>query len=174
MANEQVLNKKTTQENEAAQTKAKALFQGIAFYLSEELFLLDVMSILEIYLAKRIFPLPNTTKKLLGVINFRGNILPVYSLKRILEMDENIAAKPEDASDEENYIIMIKKDKDIFGLLIDAIYRNVSVTEDNYREGKYLKKWARNFLFKGVVLEGEREILDLDIDNLLRYMVSLK
>lgn len=168
----QVLNKKTGEEVKDDK-KARVLFQGIAFRLDDEIFAMDVMSIQEIIFAHKIYRVPNTNERLLGVLNLRGNILPVYSLKLVLGMEDPFRGRNV-VHDEDKFIIMIKKERDIFGILIDGIYKNIAATEDNYKTGRHIERWSRNTLFSGVILEGENEILSVHIDNLLKYIISLK
>ncbi len=169
---ERVLNKKIDETAEIDK-KARVIFQSVAFHLENSIYAMDVMSIQEIIFARKIYRVPNTNEKLLGVLNLRGNILPTYSLKLTLGMEDPM--KGLNVVDEEGkFIIMIKKEKDVFGILIDSIYKNIPATEDNYRKGNYIERWSKNILFSGVILEGEKEILVINIDNLLRYIISSK
>lgn len=174
MAESTSLNKQVSNEIVEKQSKAKELFQVIAFYLEDRIFCLNIMHIRDIIIARKIYKVPNTNEKLLGAINLRGEILPVYSLKLILEMEDKLKGQNIIKEQEDRFIITVKRDKDIFGIFVDGIYKNVSVNDDNYRKGSYLKKWSKNYIFSGVILEENREILNIDIENLLRYMISLK
>ncbi len=169
-----ILNKRVGGDIDEQQVKSNVYFQGIAFYLGKSLFCMDIMSIRDIIAAKKIYKVPNTTDKLLGTINLRGEILPVYSLKLVLSIPDNIAGKNIIEEEEDKFIITVKKDRDIFGIFVDAIYKNMVATEENYREGNYLQKWSKNYLFNGVLLDEDNEILVLNIENLLRHLISLK
>lgn len=175
MSKEDILNRKTTDQEEQEKSKlaSKVLFQGVSFYLDNSLYAMDVMSIKEFYTPDRLYKVPNTTDKLLGVLNLRGYILPVYSLKKIMEMPDDMV-NVEDFSDKEKFIIIIQRGKDQFGILIDAIHKNITGTEDNFRTGNYLQKWSRNYLFEGVLLDQDHEILVINIENMLKYMTTLK
>ncbi len=168
---QKILNKKI--EDRAQEKKSKVFFQAISFKLDDNIYAMDVMNIVEIIFAHRIYKVPNTDSRLLGVLNLRGNILPVYSLKMILGMEDSV--KDRDVIDEEEkFIIMIRKEKDTFGIFIDAIYKNITATEDNYRTGTFIEKWSKNSLFKGVILEEEKEILIVNVESLLKFIVTLK
>lgn len=169
---EKILNKKAETAAET-EKKAKLLFQSIAFRVDKSVYAMDVMHIQEIIFARKIHRVPNTSDALLGVLNLRGNILPVYSLKLVLGLDDQLRGKNV-VEEEENFIIMIKKDRDVFGIFIDSVYKTIPVTEDNYKTGKYIEQWSKNTLFSGVVLEEEKEILVINMNSLLKYIVSLK
>lgn len=169
---DKILNKKIENVSET-EKKVKVLFQSIAFRIDKSVYAMDVMNIQEIIFAHKIHRVPNTTEAMLGVLNLRGNILPVYSLKLILGMDDHLRGKNV-VEEEEKFIIMIKKEKDVFGLFIDSVYKTIPVTEENYKTGKYIEQWSKNTLFSGVVLEDTKEILVINMDSLLKYIVSLK
>jgi chemotaxis signal transduction protein len=168
---QRILNKKI--EEKGQEKKATVFFQVISFKLDDNIYAMDVMNIVEIIFAHKIYKVPNTDKKLLGVLNLRGNILPVYSLKMILGMNDSVSDR-DVIEEEDKFIIMIKKEKDTFGILIDAIYKNIAATEDNYRTGTFIERWSKNSLFKGVILQQEKEILVVNVETLLKYIITLK
>lgn len=167
-----ILNKKVD-ETVTADKKTRSLFQTVAFRLDTNIYAMDVMNIQEIVFSRKLYKVPNTNEKLLGVLNLRGNILPVYSLKLILGMEDPLKGLNV-VNEDDKFIIMIKKEKDVFGIFIDSIYKNITATEDNFKAGKYIERWSRNFLYNGVILEQDKEILSIHIDNLLKHIVSLK
>lgn len=169
---EKVLNKKID-DTSLVEKKIKTLFQSIAFYLDKGLYAMDVQYIQEIIFSKAIYQVPNTNEKLLGVLKLRGSILPVYSLKLILGLEDSAKGKIV-VEDEEKFIIMIKKEKDIFGILLDSIYKNIAATEDNFKAGKYIEKLSKNTLYNGVILDDNKEIFMINVDQLLKYIISLK
>ncbi len=169
---EKILNRKV-EETIEVEKKAKIIFQSIAFRLESSIYSMDVMNIQEIIFARKIYRVPNTNETLLGVLNLRGNILPTYSLKLILGMKDAMKGLNV-VNEEDKFIIMIKKDKDVFGILIDSIYKNIPATEENFKTGNNIERWSKNSLFSGVILDGSKEILMINIDNLLKYIISLK
>jgi purine-binding chemotaxis protein CheW len=170
---DKILNKRFDDKKEQDDKKARILFQSIAFRLDNSIYAMDVMNIQEIIFARKIYRVPNTNERLLGVLNLRGNILPTYSLKLILGMDDESKGKNV-VNEEDKFIVMIKKDRDVFGILIDSIFKNIPATEDNYRAGQNIERWSKNTFFSGVILDGENEILTIQIENLLKYIVTLK
>ncbi|GEM_PF-1210211 len=170
---QKILNKRIEEKKQVKKTQI--LFQTISFKLDENIFAMDVMNIVEIIFAHKIYKVPNTDSRLLGVLNLRGNILPVYSLKAILGLADSIASDGRiEIEESDKYIIMIRKEKDTFGILIDGIYKNITADEDNYRTGAFIEKWSKNSLFKGVILEDSLEILVVNVDSLFKYIIMLK
>lgn len=169
-----LLNKRIEAVSEEANVQSKVLFQVIAFYIGDQLYALDVMSIRDIIIPKKTYRVPNTNERLLGVLNVRGEILPLYSLKLILGMQDELKGRTLIEVGDDKFIITVKKDRDLFGILVDGIYQNITATLDNFRKEEYLSKWSKNYLFSGVILEEEKEILVLKTENLLNYIISLK
>jgi chemotaxis signal transduction protein len=170
---QKILNKRIEEKTQVK--KSQIIFQAISFKLDNNIYAMDVMNIVEIIFAHKIYKVPNTDTRLLGVLNLRGNILPVYSLKTILGMEDSVAdSKKIEIQEEDKFIIMIRKEKDTFGILIDAIYKNLAADEDNYRTGTFIEKWSKNSIFKGVILENSLEILIVNVESLLKYIVTLK
>lgn len=169
---DKILNRKT-EVTQTSEKKARDLFQTVAFRLDHATYAMDVMNIQEIIFARKIYQVPNTNDCLLGVLNLRGNILPTYSLKLLLGMEDVLRGQSV-VNEEDKFIIMIKKDKDVFGILIDSIHKNIGATEENYKTGSHIARWSKNTLFSGVIIDGEKEILVINIESLRNYIVSLK
>ena len=67
----------------------------ISFILNNELFGIEVDSVQEIIKSHEVTPVPGSPSFLEGIINLRGMIVPVLSLRKrfSLELDENIKEK---------------------------------------------------------------------------------
>ena len=77
-------------ENVAAATKQESdqelLMQLVGFTIGKELFGVDILMVQEIIRAAPITPVPNSPDFVEGVINLRGNILPVIDLRKRLNL----------------------------------------------------------------------------------------
>ncbi|MCX7821418.1 MAG: chemotaxis protein CheW [Brevinematales bacterium] len=167
----EILNKRVEKEEE--KVKRNILFNAIIFKLDKSFFAININYLQEIIFFKTIYRVPNTAKELLGVINLRGNIVPVFSLKSILEENDEIKHTNK-IFDEEKLILILKDKKDVFGLVVDGIYKNVSVTDEKYRNQDVINKWVKNYLFEGIILEDEREIFTLSLSGILDYISVIK
>jgi len=150
----------------------RLLMQCISFYLEGQLYALAMDDIESILFARRIFLLPNTHDKLLGVYNLRGNIIPIYSLRRILSFPDPYQGKRV-IDDEDRYVIVVKHQKNMFGLMVDSIYKHIEVFEDEYQGGEHIAKWSHHAMIEGVILKDNEEILFIDMERLIQYLSSL-
>jgi purine-binding chemotaxis protein CheW len=88
--------------------------QLCVFELSDRLFGLRIFDVQEIMEDAKITPVPTTPHFLRGVINLRGNIVPVVDIREIL----NLPVKP---PSRESRIMILNIKKVRIGILVDAI-----------------------------------------------------
>ncbi len=86
----------------------------ISFKLNEELIGIDIKKIVKITKELDITPVPKTKEYILGVINLRGNIVPVVDLKKMLDL-------PNNEEEETKFILVIDSDLGNIGLMVDKI-----------------------------------------------------
>ncbi len=162
----EILNKRVEQEEKV---KQNVLFNAIIFRLDKSFFAININYLQEIIFFKTIYRVPNTSKELLGVINLRGNIVPVFSLKAILE-GEDCIRQSNKIFEEEKLILILKDKKDVFGLVVDNIYKNVAVLEEKFRSQDIINSWVKNYLFEGIILEENKEIFAISLNGLIDYV----
>ncbi len=166
-----IINRRVDEEE--IKVVEKVLFNAILFKLEKNLFAVNIENLQEIIFFRTIYKVPGTNETLLGVINLRGNIIPVFSLKLILGSEDNLVGKNKIYEDEK-LIMILRNKKDILGLVVDSIYKNIAVKEENYRSQELINNWVKNYLFDGVILYEGREIFTLSVEGLLNYIFSIK
>lgn len=98
-----------------------ARIQMVTFKSGSEEYAIDIQLVKEIIRPPAFTRVPKSPDYIKGVINLRGNIVPVISLsKRLDDMESELT--------EESRIIILTVDDIIFGIIVD------SVTEVNYLE----------------------------------------
>ena len=93
---------------------AEDLLQLVGFTLGEEDFGVDILSVQEINRVTEITKIPGTPDFVKGVINLRGNVIPVIDLRSRLGM-------PEREHDKQTRIIVADVDDRTVGLVVDAV-----------------------------------------------------
>jgi purine-binding chemotaxis protein CheW len=88
----------------------------ITFRLNEELIGIDIQSVIKITKIFDITPVPKTPHFILGVMNLRGNIIPIVSLKEKLGIPEL-----EEKSLDELTIVVIDTEIGYIGVIVDKI-----------------------------------------------------
>ena len=97
------------QNNDASMT-----VQLITFILAGENYGIESYYVLEVFPLKDFTPLPGVPTYILGVVNVRGQILPVVDLKKFFNL-------PEKGIGELNKVIILQNDQMEFGILTDIV-----------------------------------------------------
>ncbi len=150
---------------EQAKNEFKKEERVISFKLNEELIGIDIKKIIKITKMLDITPVPKTKEYILGVINLRGNIVPVIDLKKMLEL-----SKKED--EEQNFILVIDSELGNIGLLVDKIEGANTISIDEIQPAPINSIGIDSKYITGVVMaynekKDEKNLLILlDVDKL--------
>lgn len=96
----------------------------VEFLLAYETYGIESSCVREVYPLKELTPLPCTPPFVLGIINVRGQILPVIDIKKFFDL-------PEKGLTDLNKVIILHTDTMEFGILADVILgvRHVLLSE---------------------------------------------
>ncbi len=92
----------------------EAIGQWVTFTLDAESYGIDVMRVQEVLSVPEITAVPGAPPWIIGVINLRGNVVPVIDTRMRLGM----SSKPPGVSDR---VIVIEADEQIVGILVDSV-----------------------------------------------------
>ncbi len=98
--------------------------QLVVFKLNTEEYAVSILQVQEIKRMMDITRVPQTPDYLKGVMNLRGNVLPVVDLKKRLDLNQS------DYTDDTR-IIIVKVDEIIFGIIVDSVSEVLSLNEEN-------------------------------------------
>jgi purine-binding chemotaxis protein CheW len=112
--------------------------QFLVFRCGTGLYGIDLLKIHEILKPLPVTRLPNVEEEILGVINLRGNIIPVLDVMKTLR-NEYAELTPSS-----RIVVCSVKEKSI-GLLVDAVVEVVSLKESAI-EGAELKGFSQDYL----------------------------
>lgn len=94
--------------------ETSAVTEIIEFTLAGETYGIESAFVREVYPLKDFTPLPGVPSFILGIVNVRGQILPVVELKKLFNL-------PDKGLGEMNKVIILWDDKMEFGILADAV-----------------------------------------------------
>ena len=148
----------------------EARLEVVEFILAHEKYAIELIHILEVLRLKELTPLPGTPTFVLGIINFRGQIISIIDLKKFFELPERGVEHPKCAiilhTDEP---VMSKDGTMEFGILADTIIGVNSIPESTVQRTlptlrgireKYLKGITRDRI---VILDGGKILSDKNI-----------
>ena len=134
----------------------------LSFMLGKEMYAFVVYEVLEVLPYQDITPIPKAPQSVLGIINFRGEILPVIDFKKKLMIRKE--------SDLKKVIIVIEvvvqKTKILLGILVDGVK---DVLEINQKDIKNMPEFGVEFkteFLSGIYKSEEGFISILDINKI--------
>lgn len=132
----------------------------LSFKLEKEVLGAEVEHIREVVRVGRITPVPNAPFHVLGVMNLRGRIIPLISLRRIFRM--------EDLPPTRTSKILIAEDNGKFvGILVDDVTEVMTFYKTEIEPISSLRFGETRFA-KGVLRVGDIPIVIIDIREVIR------
>lgn len=134
--------------------------QYIKIKMGDEMFGIDIKYIDNIVRMQSITRVPKVPAYIKGVINLRGEVVPVYNLRLKMGM-------PEVEETKKFRIIIIKMDGNYVGLIVDEV-REVITLQNDLMEKVYRdpNEATQNFLL-GVGKDGDNLISLLDLNEVV-------
>ncbi|WP_457600350.1 chemotaxis protein CheW [Hydrogenivirga sp.] len=134
-------------------------FLGIS--LEDELIGIPLKKILTISKLLDTVKVPYTPTYVVGVINLRGEIIPVLSLKQILELSER---------KEPTRIVVLDSVHGKAGVLVDTIVGVIRVPHDRFEPNPMIGRYSAYVSHVAQTEHGLMEILDVDrlIDSIVK------
>jgi purine-binding chemotaxis protein CheW len=104
------------------------ILQYLTFYLKNELYGIDISHIREVIDFENVFPVPLVPDYIRGVINLRGDVVPVIDLSRRFDYD-----KSEITRFSSIVILEVESEDSIInvGIIIDAVNNVMDISEDD-------------------------------------------
>ena len=94
--------------------RTEAVIEVIEFGLAEERYAIPTAAVREVYPLKDLTPLPCTPPFVLGVINVRGQILPVIDIKKFFDL-------PQQGITDLHKVIIVQHEEMDLGVLADVV-----------------------------------------------------
>ena len=136
---------------------AVTLLEVLEFRLAQERYALETRYVREVYPLKDLTPLPCTPPFVLGIVNVRGRILPVFDLKKLFDL-------PAQGLTDLHRIILIEGNDMELGLLADAAVGVRSIRVDSMQPSLPTLTGIRSEYLKGVTAE---RLIVLDVARIL-------
>jgi len=133
--------------------------QYIVFRLNEEKFAANINNIASITEYASITPLPNGPEYVDGLLNLRGDIIPVVNLKKRFNMDT--------AKNVDQRIIIAQDDDFQIGYLVDDASQSMSVSEKNILPPPKIALKKDNQYISEVCIHDNELIIVVDLKNVL-------
>ncbi len=136
------------------------IIQFVSFLLDEVEYGINILAVHEILRMPDITRLPNTPPFIKGVINLRGNVVPVVDIR------ERFGFPKAKITDLTRVIVIETADK-LVGLLVDNVYQVVRLHETNIDPPSELIEGVSEEFILGIGRLPDRLVVILNLDNML-------
>jgi purine-binding chemotaxis protein CheW len=136
------------------------LIQFVTFVLMDETYGINVMQVQEVLRVTEIAPVPGAPDYVLGIINLRGNVVTVIDTRTRFGLP---SAELGDAS----RIIVIESEKQVVGILVDAVAEVVELSESDIDVAPNVGTEESSRYIQGVATREEGLLILVDLNKLL-------
>lgn len=136
------------------------LIQLVSFNLEQEEYGVDVLKVREIIRLPNVTRVPNTPHYVEGVINLRGKVIPIISMRKRFGLVEA-------ENDKRTRIMVMDIDGELMGFIVDAVSEVIRVSESEIQPPPAVV--AGNIdqeCLSGVINQTERLLVLLDLEKM--------
>lgn len=133
----------------------------VVFDLGEIIFGVDVHSVLTIIKMMDICPVPHTPAYISGLINLRGQIIPVLDLGKRVEISDREMT-------DDHRIVVVEQEKHLFGLIVDRVRSVAQVPVESIKEPSRMISRVQEEYLSGIAETDYGLVLLLELERLLQ------
>lgn len=135
-------------------------YQVVAFKLGKEEYAVDVLNVQEIERLLNITRVPRTKDYIDGVINLRGNIVPVINLHKKFNINSY-------GDEDDKRIIVFQFEEMLVGIIVDEVSEVLSLNINNIEETAKVYNSLTAEHIKGIAKINDRLLILLDLLKIL-------
>ncbi|MFW0884853.1 chemotaxis protein CheW [Candidatus Acidulodesulfobacterium sp. H_13] len=132
------------------------------FKLDDGIYGIDILLVREILDYKKITKVPQSLDFMLGVINLRGNVVPVIDLKLKLDIGKT------DITIDTCIVIaevVMKGEPTVIGALADSVYEVMDIESSNVEEAPKIGLNINNKFIRGMAKKDNDFVIILDVEK---------
>lgn len=133
--------------------------QFISFRVDDDEFAIDIMAVREIKGWTETTVLPNQQNYMLGVLNLRGTIVPIFDLRCRFGLGLTTATRS-------HVVIIVAIGGRLLGLLVDAVSDILTVNSADIRPVPDIDQPVDNAFLAGIIPVGDSMVVLLSLENL--------
>ena len=135
--------------------------QYVVFNLDKEEFGIDIMNVKEIIPYQESIHVPNTPQFIEGIINYRGNVIPIINLKRRFKLDIGETTK------DTRIIVISLNEKDI-GFIVDEASQTLRLDENEIDPAPDIISGVdRKYIIGVGKIDDNRLLILIDLEKIL-------
>ncbi len=137
-------------------------YQLVTFQLGDELYGVDIMDVKEIVKVQAVRPIPNAPYYVEGIINLRGEIIPIINLHKRFHIQKRAESESDDYEEDEGGFIILDIEGNKIGIIIDRINRVVQVERGDIKPPPQMLSGIGTEYIEGVVRQETAYLIILD------------
>jgi purine-binding chemotaxis protein CheW len=136
------------------------LIQLVSFNLDEEEYGVDVLKVREIIRMPVVTRVPNTPHYVEGVINLRGKVIPIISMRRKFGLLET-------ESDKQTRIMVMDVEGELMGFIVDAVSEVIRISGSEIQPSPAVVAGSVDQeCIAGVINQAERLLVLLELERM--------
>jgi purine-binding chemotaxis protein CheW len=143
------------------EAKSDELIQLVSFMLADEEYGVEVLKVREIIRMPTITKMPNVPQHVEGIINLRGKVIPIISMRRRFNLMEN-------ANNSQTRIIIMDVSGSLTGFIVDAVSEVIRIHSSEIQPppSMVLSGGIGQEFITGVFNHAERLLIIMDVDKM--------
>ena len=143
-------------------TTASSTAQYLTFKLDQELFAVDIAKVREVLEFTSMTKVPRTPDFMRGVINLRGNVVPVVDMR--LKLGLSITEKTVDTCIVISEVA-VDGESTVLGALVDSVQEVIDLDASNVAPPPHMGSRVDTAVIRGMGKRDEQFIMILDLDR---------
>lgn len=150
-----------TGEERGGRAGRKDFVHVVSFRLGEEEYAIEITKVKEIILHEGVTRVPQMPAFIEGIINLRGNVIPVIDLRKRFEL-------PAAANDDQTRIMVTRMEGKIVGLIVDSVSRVMKIPQKQVQPPPETIAGLAGEYLTGIAKLEDRMIILLEIEKIIR------
>ncbi len=134
--------------------------QLVVFVMENEEFACSITEVREVLKMVKVTPLPRSLDYIEGVINMRGDVIPVINLRKRFGLTE-------EEQNDDSRIIIVEVQEKMVGLIVDAVSEVIRIEKSQIQPAPVQTTGGKTDHITGVGKKDDRMIIILDLDKIL-------
>jgi purine-binding chemotaxis protein CheW len=151
---------KNKYENDDFDFEDSLINRFLTFRIGNENYAIEVVNVLEIIGIQKITEVPNISGHIKGVINLRGIIVPIVSIRNRFSLAEIVYT-------ERTCIVVVNNDNISIGLIVDEVSEVIVIPDSEQSESPLTGKGTQSKFIHKMGKHNEKVFMIIDIHKLL-------
>ena len=134
----------------------------LSFIVCDELFAVNVSKVLEVLQKQRVTKVPNAPDYIKGIINFRGEVVPVFESRAKFNLPNRV--------DEESHVVVVldlsgNNEEFRIGAMVDKVKDVINIDSSEIKPVPHMSKDFNSNFLEGIYKTNDEFIMLLDVEK---------